>query len=84
MIPLLAKLEMLREEASREIKRISSVADTAAFRIKYLGRKGEITACLRELPSVPIELRPQVGAKANSLKLELENAIDEKQKAFAP
>lgn len=79
MVPLLARLEELRSQAYEVLETISSQADIEAFRVKYLGRKGEITACLRELSSVPPEDRPSVGAGANKLKQELQKAIDAKQ-----
>lgn len=82
MIPLITKLEELREEAFRDLKDLSSAADIEAFRIKYLGRKGAITACLRELNSVEQNQRPVVGAAANKLKSELSAAIEVKQNEF--
>ncbi|MBD3233483.1 MAG: phenylalanine--tRNA ligase subunit alpha [candidate division Zixibacteria bacterium] len=76
MIPLLKKLEELRNTAFEELESLSSKADFEAFRVKYLGRKGEITSCLRELSSVEPDMRPKVGAAANELKKELTEALE--------
>lgn len=81
MVQLLNKLEKLREEAFTELEGITSPAGIESFRVKYLGRKGAITACLRELGSIPPENRSAIGAAANKLKAELNQAVEEKQKS---
>ncbi|MCP4634748.1 MAG: phenylalanine--tRNA ligase subunit alpha, partial [candidate division Zixibacteria bacterium] len=83
MIPLIARLEKLREEALGDLERVSSIADAEAFRIKYLGRKGAITACLRELGNADAKDKPIIGATANKIKVELTEAISDKQAKFS-
>jgi len=47
-----------------------------AWRVEILGRKGRLTGVLRGLASLSLEERKAVGASANALKIELENAYE--------
>ena len=47
-----------------------------AVRVRYLGRKGEITALLKGLGQVPADQRPAAGARVNALKRRLREAVD--------
>ena len=51
-------LEKIREKATREI---NSSDDIEELRIKYLGKKGELTAVLRGMGNVSPEERPLIG-----------------------
>ncbi len=79
---LLAKLEGLRDEAFSALESVQTSSDVEKFRVKYLGRKGLITSLLRELPSVPLEERPKLGAAANKLKTELDEVVRRKLEAL--
>ncbi len=50
------------------------------IRIKYLGRKGELTQILRSLKDLSIEERRQIGPQVQQLKKELEEKIKEKSR----
>lgn len=50
---------------------------------KLLGKKGELTALLKRLGSVPAESRKQVGAQVNALKTEVEAAFEQALRAIA-
>jgi len=70
-----ADLERLAA-AARE--RIAAAADLQALeeaRVELLGRKGALTAVLRQLGSLPAGDRARVGARANALKGEIQGAI---------
>ncbi len=54
-----------------------------ALRIKYLGKKGELTAVLRGMGQLSPEERPIVGQIANEVRAEIESAITEKKSALA-
>ena len=54
-----------------------------ALRIKYLGKKGELTAVLRGMGQLSPEERPVVGQIANEVRAEIEAAITEKKSALA-
>ncbi|MEA4832321.1 MAG: phenylalanine--tRNA ligase subunit alpha [Oscillospiraceae bacterium] len=49
-----------------------------ALRIKYLGKKGELTAILRSMGSLSAEERPVIGQLANKIRTEIEEKIEEK------
>ncbi len=54
-------------------------ADTEALRIKYLGKKGELTAVLRGMGKLSAEERPVIGQLANDIRAEIEAAIEAQQ-----
>ena len=54
-----------------------------ALRIKYLGKKGELTAVLRGMGQLSPEERPIVGQIANEVRAEIEAAITEKKASLA-
>jgi len=68
-----AKLEEIRQAAEAQLAEPS--ADLEAIRIKYLGKKGELTAVLRGMGALTPEERPIVGAVANEVRAFIENAI---------
>ncbi len=51
-----------------------------AFRVKYLGKKGELTAVLRGMGQLSAEERPVIGQIANEVRTKIEEAIAEKKK----
>ena len=73
------KLEALEAIASPE----TDDAALEALRIKYLGKKGELTAVLRGMGQLSAEERPVVGQIANEVRAEIEAAITEKKVALA-
>ncbi|MBR7112797.1 MAG: phenylalanine--tRNA ligase subunit alpha, partial [Clostridia bacterium] len=72
------KLQQIKEAALLELK--AADCDTEALRVRYLGKKGELTAVLRGMGALSPEERPIVGALANEVRAEIESAIAEKQK----
>ena len=77
-------LKRIKEEALSQIA--SPETDDAALealRIKYLGKKGELTAVLRGMGQLSPEERPIVGQIANEVRAEIESAITEKKAALA-
>ena len=54
-----------------------------ALRIKYLGKKGELTAVLRGMGQLSPEERPVVGQIANEVRAEIEEALTAKKAALA-
>ena len=76
-------LNRIKEEALSLIA--SPETDDAALealRIKYLGKKGELTAVLRGMGQLSPEERPVVGQIANEVRAEIEEAITEKKTAL--
>jgi len=73
-----SKVEQLAAEAKEALGRVSSAEALEAFRIKYIGRKGEISNILKGLKDLDEEERKAVGRDANILKKELEELFSEK------
>jgi len=70
------KLQQIKAEALSAISQDN--ADMEQIRIKYLGKKGELTAVLRGMGALSAEERPIVGQMANEVRAQIEEAIAEK------
>ncbi len=75
-----ALLNQLRESAVSAILGADSTENLEALRVKYLGKKGELTAILKQMGKLSSEERPVMGQLANQIRAELETAIDETRK----
>jgi phenylalanyl-tRNA synthetase alpha chain len=80
---LLKQLEQLRQDASATLAQAGTSEATRAWHAEYLGRKGQLTAILRNVGSLPAEERPLVGKVANEVKDFLEGLLQERQAAIA-
>jgi len=74
--------EEIKTKALKELEDITSVDELELWRVRYLGRKGELTVILRGLGSLPVEERKTVGANANKVKASLENSLKLKEQAI--
>ncbi len=68
-------LEKIRSEALRALS--ESDAQIEDLRIKYLGKKGELTAVLRGMGALSSEERPVIGQLANEVRASIEKKIEE-------
>jgi phenylalanyl-tRNA synthetase alpha chain len=75
--------QTLLEEARAQLDAAAGEQDIEAVRIKYLGKKGELTAILRSMGSLSPEERKELGLKANAVRDEIGRLIDEKKNAAA-
>ena len=66
-------LARIRVEALEQIK--SPDADLEQIKIKYLGKKGELTAVLRGMGALSAEERPVIGQLANEVRADIEAAL---------
>ena len=69
------KLELLRSAAKAEIHAADSVQAVDEIRVKFLGKKGEITAILKQMGSLSAEERPIIGQLANEVRADIEAEI---------
>ncbi len=76
-------IEDLVESASRAIAGSENLDSLEAERIRYLGRKGELTKSLRSIKSLPAEKRPAVGNAINQAKERLEALIEERKTSLS-
>jgi phenylalanyl-tRNA synthetase alpha chain len=77
------KIEEIRKLAFKETEAAKNPGELEKLRIKYLGRKGELTKILRSLKDLPVEKRRQIGPEAQQLKKELEEKIKQKSQRFS-
>ena len=79
---MLQKLEELRSNALRELESIGNVMDFESSRVRHLGKKSYLTGILRSLATLPLEERKAVGARANEVKADLENSLEQHKQAL--
>ncbi len=66
-------LEQIRSAAMAELS--AAGADLEALRVKYLGKKGELTAVLRGMGQLTPEERPVIGQLANEVRSQIEEKL---------
>ena len=76
------KLEAIRKEARARLEECTTKADLENLRVRFLGKKGELTALLRGMGALAPEDRPKMGALVNEVRGELETAMEEKLTAL--
>ena len=76
-------MQSLREAAIRSIMETADMEKLEAQRVRYLGKKGELTAILRQMGSLSAEERPVMGQMANQIRAEIERALDERREELS-
>lgn len=71
------QLEAIQKTALEAIGAAQDPAGLDALRVKYLGKKGELTAVLKQMGRLPAEQRPVMGQLANDVRASLEKAVEE-------
>src|SRR5690349_1968127 len=80
---IVRQLEQVRRDAQIALSQAGNSEHISAWHSEYLGRKGQLTAILRNLGSLSVEERPQVGKVANDIKVALEAELQARQEAIA-
>ena len=70
------ELQRIKEVASTAIKAVTDQQALQDVRVKYLGKKGEVTALLKGLGKLSPEERPKMGALVNAVRETLEAELD--------
>ena len=70
------QLEAIRASAMEAILGTEKAEDLEALRVKYLGKKGELTAVLKQMGKLSPEERPVIGQLANEVRGKLEQDFD--------
>lgn len=76
------KLNSIKENAFSELTNADNSVKLEEIRVKYLGKKGELTTILRSMGGLSKEERPVVGKLVNEVKKEVEDKIEEKLKGI--
>ena len=69
------QIKQIRIDAEEAIKSATSEQEIEALRIRFLGKKGELTAILKQMGGVSPEDRPVIGQLANEVRSYIENEI---------
>ena len=69
----------IKLNALDEIEKASNLRELEDVRVKYLGKKGKLTAILKTMGSLAPEDRPKLGSVVNQAKTELESKITDKE-----
>jgi phenylalanyl-tRNA synthetase alpha chain len=77
---LLAQLEALRTGARDAIAGAADEKGLEELRVRYLGKKGELSAVLRGMGALSAEERPKIGEVANRVRDEVEASLAEAKK----
>ena len=65
----------IKKLAQEQISAADNLQTVDELRIKFLGKKGELTAILKQMGSLSAEERPVIGALANEVREEIDNSI---------
>ncbi|MFC1549004.1 phenylalanine--tRNA ligase subunit alpha [Candidatus Omnitrophota bacterium] len=79
----LDRLDAIRKDFEKELDSCSTPKGLEDIRVKYAGRKGELTGVLRSLADLPAEEKRDIGQKANILKKEFEDKLKAAQEKLA-
>ena len=72
------QLEEIRNNAKAALGDVASLEDLDAVRVKYLGKKGELTAVLKQMGGLSAEERPVIGQVANDVREYIQAEVDRK------
>jgi phenylalanyl-tRNA synthetase alpha chain len=82
MADVTARLDELRSEAEGAARAAASPHDLEELRVRYLGRKSELTGVLRGIRDLPADQRGPVGQAANRVRQALEALLSERAEAL--
>ena len=76
------KLEQIRREALDALEKTQAAAELEELRVKYLGKKGELTAVLKQMGKLSADMRPVIGQLANEVRETLTAQMEAQKKAI--
>lgn len=74
------KLKEIHEKALATLKEVKQMKELEEAKIKLLGKKGELTAVLKEMGKLSKEERPVIGQLANEVRQDIEKKLEEAKK----
>ncbi|MBP1545963.1 MAG: phenylalanine--tRNA ligase subunit alpha [Oscillospiraceae bacterium] len=76
------QLEQILAAAQKELSECTELKAKEELRVKYLGKKGELTAILKQMGGLSAEERPVIGQLANTVRAQIEEALSAKTEAL--
>ena len=77
------QLEAIRAGALAAIGAAGNTGELESLRVQYLGKKGELTALLKQMGKLSAEERPVMGQLANAVRADVESAIEQQSAVLA-
>lgn len=77
------QLKEIKERAIANLSEALQVKDLEEAKVKFLGKKGELTAILKGMGKLSAEERPVIGQFANEVRAEIEARLEEAKKRLA-
>ena len=77
------KIENLAKQARESLEKVANMQSLNDLKIKYLGKKSELSNLLKEMANLSSEERPVIGALANKVRKEIEEKIAKKEEELA-
>ncbi len=76
------QLEQIKQQALSALNQAATPADLEELRVKYLGKKGELTAVLKQMGGLSPEERPVMGQIANAVRADIEACLEARKTAI--
>ena len=76
------QLEKIRQEALEALSNASDANELDALRVRFLGKKGELTGVLKSMGKLSAEERPVMGQAANNVRAAIEEKLEEVKTAL--
>ena len=77
------KLKQMLEDVKQAIHSMNTKETLQEQRVKYLGKKGELTQLMKQMGQLPQEERPRFGQMVNAARTEIERLLEEKREELA-
>lgn len=78
MNDILNNIQNIRQVFEDTVSSVSNTSEMADLRVRFLGKKGQVTLLLRQLGGLPSDKRPAAGNAVNELRNYIENIISER------
>ncbi len=76
------QLQIIKQQAIAALDAAATPAALEELRVRFLGKKGELTAVLKQMGKLSAEERPVMGQLANSVRSEIENMLEKRKSAI--
>ena len=73
------QLEAIRSMAKEKLSQVNNFADIESLRVQLLGKKGELTAILKQMGKLSAEERPAMGQLANEIRSFIEEKLESRK-----
>ncbi len=74
------QIEQIKENSIKELSNAKDLKELNDLKVKYLGKKGELTQVLKTMGTLSTEERPIIGSLVNKVRDELNELIENKEK----